>query len=574
MSMASQASTGDQRNRHHDGSNPPPSQGLEKRAVVSSLIFKFPDGESGKPQVALFRRSEKVRTYKHHLAPISGSIESTDKDPLCAAWREIYEETTLTPRDLTLWRVGKPFTFSDASVGREWTVSSFAFKLKPASEGGRGEEAITIDWEHESWEWHDPRTVVDDPAFGGVPRLHETLRRVWFKCEMNEPAARALEAGLKRLREDHESGAHELTVLALTAFRECVVQMRDGLDAHWWGLLCMAAWHLVKNGRESMGAATLNALLAVLADIDEIRAPQTPATEAASERTWDRVLSTIDFHLSRRKSSTARVTDAFTAYLTSTFLSPTTTTTTTTNDNQAQTQRPKLTILTLSASSTIRDSILTSLAALPIPTLELRILESRPLFEGASLASSIYSRFKSEVEAEVQDAATPHKSLLVELYTDASAALAAKDADILLFGADRISSSRGVSNKTGSLPAVLSARHAAPGIKVVVLSELEKVVGGDGVLEDTVEENDPREVVSAWRSEGVKAVKVLEDGMAGGPGDAGGGSSIRVRNVYFEWVPLALVDAFVSDEGVLDEGSIERKSEQLAQLAEKYFGDL
>jgi hypothetical protein len=36
---------------------------LEKRAVVSSLIFRFPRGQTN-PDVALFKRSDKVRTYQ------------------------------------------------------------------------------------------------------------------------------------------------------------------------------------------------------------------------------------------------------------------------------------------------------------------------------------------------------------------------------------------------------------------------------------------------------------------------------------------------------------------------------
>jgi translation initiation factor 2B subunit (eIF-2B alpha/beta/delta family) len=65
--------------------------------------------------------------------------------------------------------------------------------------------------------------------------------------------------------------------------------------------------------------------------------------------------------------------------------------------------------------------------------------------------------------------------LQLTVYTDASAALASKEVDFVLLGADRISDSGSVSNKTGSLPAVLSARHVCPVAKVLVLSELEKV---------------------------------------------------------------------------------------------------
>ncbi|KAF7119068.1 hypothetical protein CNMCM5793_008711 [Aspergillus hiratsukae] len=522
----------------------------QKRAVVSSLIFTFPDGESSKPKVALFRRSDKVRTYPHHLAPISGNIDPTDKNPLTAAWRELHEETTLTSANLTLWRVGKPFTFSDATVNREWTVHPFAFKLKPASQGGQGEEAIRTDWEHESWEWHDPDSVVDDEAFGGVPRLRETLRRVFPECEMDERAGEALASGLKRLREDHKSGAHELTTIALTAFREVLAQMQDSIDKTWWWRVRMAGWHLVKNGRESMGAATLNALLSVLVALDEIL--NHPTTDNKEKR--DPILSAIDSHLANRQANTARPKDAFTSYIQSTFL---------TNDPKPD----KITMLTLSASSTTRDSILHAFASADIPTLELRILESRPLFEGATLASSIYSRFHSEFPS-------PNKKLDIRIYTDAAAALAAQNVDIVLLGADRICATKGVSNKTGSLPVVLSAKHVAPNAKILVLSELEKVIGADGILEDKVEDNDPEEVFSAWRNERVDGAQVLEDSLTSSKTDRDNSATIQVKNIYFEWVPLTLVDAFVSDEGVLDQTSINNKSQQLGKLASKYFHDL
>ncbi|KAK2749919.1 hypothetical protein FQN57_005336 [Myotisia sp. PD_48] len=98
---------------------------------------------------------------RHHLAPISGSIDPEDDNPLATAWRELAEETTLTKSSLSLWRQGKPYTFSDLSIGREWTIHPFGFKLKNCSEGGEMEE-ITIDWEHEEWGWFGPDTVIDD----------------------------------------------------------------------------------------------------------------------------------------------------------------------------------------------------------------------------------------------------------------------------------------------------------------------------------------------------------------------------------------------------------------------------
>ncbi|KAE8316089.1 hypothetical protein BDV41DRAFT_529084 [Aspergillus transmontanensis] len=525
------------------------SHSMTKRAVVSSFIFRFPPGQPTKPSVALFKRSEKVRTYRHHLAPISGSIDPDDPDPLAAAWRELCEETSLTSSDLSFWRTGKPFTFSDPSIGREWTVHPFAFRLKDPAEGGQGEEAIRTDWEHEGWQWYDPRTVLEDESLNTVPRLQDSLKRVWFEGITNERAGRALATGLERLRADHESGAHELTAIALTVFRDFIVYTHNHLDDEWWEMIRMAAWHLIKNGRESMGAATQNAILSVLAEIEEIMEQKT-----GPEQKWDRILALIDFHLRNRADTAQQVKQSFISYLQSHFSS-------------GGTQKDRLTMLTISSSSTIRDSILEAYDALGIKTLELRVLESRPLFEGASLASSILSTFKSQAKS-------PDKHLHITMYTDASAALAAKDADIVLLGADRISATRGVSNKTGSLPLVLSAKHVTPDVRVVVLSDIEKVNGSAGVIDDELTEgNDPFEVSSAWRSDGVKGIQVLEKGVKGNKSEQEN-SSVTVENTYFEWVPLDMVDAFICEEGVLEKDSIQEKSRKLGERVDRYFGNL
>ncbi|KAL2830611.1 hypothetical protein BDW59DRAFT_158513 [Aspergillus cavernicola] len=528
------------------------THGLEKRAVVSSFIFHFPSGLSDKPLVALFKRSDKVNTYQHRIAPIAGSISRKDKDPLTAAWRELAEETKLTSSTLTFWRTGKPFSFADESVRREWTVHPFAFRLRGSPEdGGKGQGVIQTDWEHEGWQWYDPTEVINDDSFDGkgVPHLRESLRRVWFEGEMNDKAGKALHTGLERLQNDHESGSHELTAIALGVFREFIIQMEGGMDdARWWEDVRMAAFHLVKNGRESMGAATMNALLAILEEMEEIW-----RLESSSEQKLERMLTIIDHHLKGRNSRSGLVKDTFASYVRSNFL-----------DGQS---RDKLTIVTLSASSTIRDSIVDAFGSLDISTLELRILESRPLFEGVSIASSILSKF----QAQFQD--TPSKKLHINVYTDASAAIAAKDVDIVLLGADRISRSKGVSNKTGSLPMVLSVKHVAPNAKIVVLSELEKVNGENGLIDDEKhEDNDSREVISAWRSDGVKGLKVLEDSRSGQ--GVTSNATVEVRNIYLEWFPLSLVDAFISGEGVLNDRHIHKKVNQQEELARMYFDNI
>lgn len=443
--------------------------------------------------------------------------------------------------------MGKPYTFSDSSIGRQWTVNPFAFRLKSPKDAGRGADAIKIDWEHEGWEWYDPGDVKDDGHFGGVPRLAESLHRVWFEAQMNEGASKALRSGLEELKTDHQSGSHELTTVALKAFRDVLVYLRD--DPRWWDTARMAAWHLWKNGRESMGAATLNAFLGVLGDMESMQ-----GHDLKCECTWNRVLAVVDHHLERRRTMPAKIKDTFAAYLTTETLFSTQTESNST-----------LTLLTLSASSTIRDSILDAFASLPISHLDLRILESRPLFEGASMASSLVSEFQSKFPS------SSDRHLKLSVHTDASAALASIDVDFVLLGADRISSSGWVSNKTGSLPAVLSAKHVSPNAKVLIFSELEKLSESDAE-EHKVEDNDPTEVVAPWIDSGVKGVKVLEELREVHSGTAH--CTVDVKNVYFEWVPAELIDAYVCEEGTLDLAKIREKAVQVQEKAKKYLGSL
>ncbi|KAL4966066.1 translation initiation factor eIF-2B subunit family protein [Aspergillus stella-maris] len=527
-------------------------QDLERRSIVSSFIFHFPNDAPDNPRVALFNRSGEVNTYKHQIAPISGTISRSDASPLSAAWRELSEETGLNERTLAFWRSGKPFSFVDESVKREWTIYPFSFLLRDS------ETAITLDWEHESWEWYDPSSVLKDSNFEekGVPRLKESLRRVYLEGEVHPDAAKVFRNGLEKLKNDHSSGSHELTGIALGIFKDFLIAMKPSMpidpesnaSEKWWERISLAVWHIVKNGRESMGAATLNALLAILEEMDEVLKLDEPP-----DWKMERFLTIIEHHIKGRNSRAGLVKETFATYVRKQFL-----------QGSEKQRRERLTILTLSASSTIRDSIVQAFASLDIGTLELRVLESRPLFEGVTFASSVLENFKDICKG------SPEKKLHVQIYTDASAAIASNGVDVVLLGADRISRLKGVSNKTGSLPTVLSAKHVAPNAKIVVLSELEKVNGENGIIDDEKhEDNDPAELLNTWRNDGVKLVKEIKKAFSNGNGNSN--ATVEVRNVYFEWIPLALVDAFVSGEGVLNDNRIHEKANQQEELATRYF---
>ncbi|KAH6672796.1 hypothetical protein EV126DRAFT_435668, partial [Verticillium dahliae] len=281
--------------------------------TVGRFGFLFRFSASAKPQVALFRRSAKVRAYQlmHRPSPLF--------------WREIKEETTLTPAHLDLFRQGKPYSFTDEGVGSHMDGPSVAFHLKD----GRDESCIQLDWENEGWTWHDPLDVTDDES-------------------------------------------HNV----------------------WWRNARFAAWHLWKNGRESMGAAIFKSAL-----LHSIARPARTYSEARA--------ATIG-SFAKSLSMIVQETD--------------------------------------------------------IP-LDLRGWKSRPLFS------------------------------------------------TLCFSALTSSAGEGdVSNKTGSLPAVLSARHVSPGVQVV----------------------------RAWDQGTDSDVK----------------GQVAINNVYFEWVSSDLVTTYISEDGELTRGMV------------------
>ncbi|KAJ4288788.1 hypothetical protein N0V88_007324 [Collariella sp. IMI 366227] len=520
----------------------------KKRFVVSSFILKH--DEAGKPRVALFQRSEKVSTYQHHLAPISGTIEPSDPSPDAAAWREISEETTLTQTSLTLLRQGKSYSFSDVSVRREWTVFPFLFRLRTPAD----EHRIQIDWEHEGWGWHDPDEVIRDADQGrldnGVPRLAESLRRVWFETDLGERAGKVLADGLEKLARDYESGARELAGAALRTLRGVVAEIdapEQGSTEEWWSNVRFAAWHLWKNGRESMGAAIMGALLAGLAGIEEKMQKCKEGGEWHHE-----ALRALDARIKAREDSGKAVLAALESYLSQKFPS-----------KLDQPHKP-LSILTLSESSTIRHA-LQHLATASQFVLDLRVLESRPLYEGISLAGSLAESFS----AGSSNRSHQHK---ITLYSDASAALAAIDLDIIMLGADRIASSGAVSNKTGSLAAVLSARHVSPDVKVLVVSENDKIAPPGRPEDHVVEDNDPSQLSRAWEAEynSVRVRKVAGEIRQGGFA----GVEMEVRNIFFEWVPARLTDTYITESGELHAGHVKEYSEKLEVERERLFENL
>ncbi|ROV89706.1 hypothetical protein VMCG_10340 [Cytospora schulzeri] len=563
----------------NDNGKPP----LQKRSVVSSFLYKFIE-ENGqvKPKVALFKRSGQVRSYQHRWAVISGSIDPDDPSPQAAAWREIQEETTLTRSSLELMRQGKSYVLPDQSVGREWTIYPFAFRLKEEREGGKGERAIKLDWEHETWAWYDPFEIEDSESLGAVPRLAESLRRVWFEKDLGVDAGAVLTNGLDRLKNDHESGARQLAGAALEILRDIILKMDTGQPPEaWWSKIRFASWHIWKNGRESMGAAILSVLLSALKSIEGVIRQH--KEQSASE--WrDPVVEELDRRIASSSQDAAKaISAAFTSFLQHHFAT------------KVESGRP-IRLLTVSESSTITHALRSVITSTDI-SLDLRVLESRPLFEGVSLSSSLIQAVPSSERSAVQPANEPGQprkapapKLQVTLFTDASSALASEDVDVVLIGADRIAESGAVSNKTGSLPAVLSAKHISPGARTVILSESGKVAPPGAAAAHVVEDNGPTQLVRAWTADfNGERVRNAAGTLPSVPaGEQEHGQShpdvplgnndavvqVDIRNVLFEWVPPELVDVYVTEQGLWTVADIQKHSETLGIEEERFFGDI
>mgnify|MGYP005989601411 CR=1 FL=1 len=452
-------------------------------------------------------------------------MDESDPTPLATAWREIGEETGLTAKSVRLFRQVKPYAFADESIGREWIINPFSFVLLPESEGGIGETGIRLDWEHDGYKWFSPDQVSDDEAFGGVPRLLESFRRVWFNIDLGDEAGNALGLGLRTLQDDHESGARQLASTALSVFADVIEKIKPENKYEWWCNVRFAGWHLWKNGRESMGASVLSVVLDSLSIIES----KLPSQDQLPQDFPSNIAQALKEYGDERHLSAQEISKQFTLFLSTKF--------STTNP---------IKILTLSSSSTITSSLIETLSKTSM-AIDLRILESRPLFEGASMAKKIATGRETVSSSKIT------------IYTDASAAIASADIEILVLGADLIDRDGNVSNKVGSLPAVLSAKHISPSAEIVVLSEKDKILPYDPPGH---EENDPKELTGAWTANVRDLVETPSS------------LEVEVKNVYFEWIARSLISHYITEDGVSKADDITKWAHERRKQADGFFDSL
>jgi translation initiation factor 2B subunit (eIF-2B alpha/beta/delta family) len=388
-----------------------------------------------------------------------------------------------------------------------------------------------------SFRWFDLDDLVDQASFQGVPRLFESLRRVWLDFDLGREAALPLRTGLLALQQDRTCQASQLASLALAVFIEVISKMdtRTPREA-WWRNARMAAWHIWKNGRDSTTAPILHVVLNSLAIVEPLLLAKAPSQELPSDFPDD-VEPSIRDYARQRTDSEDRIFEMFVSFLDVAF--PT---------------NEELNILTLSFSSTVLSCIEDTLdlehQRRMGRKLHIHVLESRPLFEGVRMAKSIASY------SEKLQLATD-----ISVHTDASVAHAAQGADMVLLGADAIAQNGDVFNKTGSLPAILTAKHMSPGVKIVVLSDKEKITPFSAPFHL---EHRPDEPLQAWGDLAPESGQYQSDA----------GVKFSVNNVRIERVPSSFIDYYVMEDGFRTSSDMPALAERVEKAAERYFSDL
>jgi len=118
-------------------------QPLRLTPVVSCFLMRW--DMQPEPRLLIVQRSQRVGSYHGHWAAISGFIEQ-GVTPEDQAYTEIREETSLQRQQVRLLKRGAVVEYSDAAIGRHWSIHPFLFEVLTP-------DAIHTDWEAQQMRW-------------------------------------------------------------------------------------------------------------------------------------------------------------------------------------------------------------------------------------------------------------------------------------------------------------------------------------------------------------------------------------------------------------------------------------
>lgn len=355
--------------------------------------------------------------------------------------------------------------------------------------------------------------------------------------------------GIRDLRKDHVGGATDLATRALEIQIEAseyaaeykIATPSDTNRRHvrnWWDFSRRIGYVICTYGRPSMDAVITSVISRTLSRSYLGIRDREDGSKGAGSYIISECLSLMHRALQDRHDNiqSKKIAEHFREYLTST---------------RDQADGDTLKILTLGSSSTVADALLAGLDTKRFKY-DMRIMESRPLCEGATLATKM-------VEA-IERTDIPRENLEITIASDSSVMELAQEVDFVILGANRISHNGDVSNKMGSLPAAALAKTVTQGrARVVVLSGVEKVTKPQAMQDYFIEDNGSYELVSTWSDSNGK----IPDKP-----------NVLVKNAYFEWVPAEYVDDYVCENGTLKKEDIKKASDVVANCEDEVFHGL
>ncbi|KAF2706243.1 nagb/rpia/CoA transferase-like protein [Pleomassaria siparia CBS 279.74] len=329
-----------------------------------------------------------------------------------------------------------------------------------------------------------------------------------------------------------------------------------------WNVTIMAAKQM-SSARLSVNAAVKSCLLRALAEIQESwklqvsTEQQSQSATAKSPPELARIAAfVIQGILNQRAHADTNLGKSFTYWVKAFAPKSTTTTSTTSCSGPDFDNQDMLKIMTLGNPGSIYSGILMLLLHAPTIHIQLTILESRPRFVGPVLAAKLLSQAPRHV----------HDRLHIRVAPDCAVAAMAQDVDIVLLGADRISSSSSSSStgtvltSMGSLAAVVCTKKLQPLAKIVILTDAENIVAPHEP-EWTPEQHPPQELTAAWHPSTKHTLEGLQCQ-----------ANLDVFLECYEEVPRELIDVYLTEHGILDAGGVRRAGEQIGNLEKRFFG--
>lgn len=426
---------------------------------------------------------------------------------------------------------------------------------------------------------HPYSNLPDVPRISLLDGQYAVILGITDENQWNIDAHDTLLQGLRTLRQDHESGAKELATNALAVLLNVAKIAASAFSTHeyigrtdeeqvtaedipmrlWKYTVRKCGWALARYGRPSMDAAITSAIVKAL------QATVCATAECDTCYKPDSVqdgLQMLQNQLQLRESaqSGTEIGIQLRNFIWREF-----------NKGAADgSENLQVKILTLSSSSTIKKALGTVLelelhaervrASRRHLIIELRIMESRPLCEGVSMARELVKMANKSGYTHM---------LRIEIASDASVAMLASDVDVVLLGADCISDSGDVSNKMGSLAAVLCAKAMSKHALVVTVFELEKIAKPGKAQECEEEDNDVAEMTNAWGSKN-NGELIMETAC----GPRSWESLVRVRNLYFEWVPAQNIHCYVCEDGpLITVDEVKERSKEALEAEKEVFSD-